>query len=252
MKRCGYCGRAVWSTSGGEGRFCRECDETLRSDATTRVARIRECLATARGAGDLDAALPRLQEAMEHVGKLVKYDRLGVRPIIPDPSLLTAMVESHREELARRPRNGNNGGSRHPPQGVFEPSSPTSRHPPRPETVAAGRRGGDRRTEKRERSQFLARLDPGAVHVLVEDISPRGLLLRSPSTRLQGSRVRLTVQTNRGPVHLEGVVRWVRGSGGRHDETLSGGMGIELTGAPAPVARAGGPPPMATRREATL
>jgi len=87
MKRCGHCGRAVWSTSGREGRFCRECDETLRSDATTRVARIRGCLATARSAGDLDAALPRLQEAMEHVGKLVKYDRLGVRPIIPTPPL---------------------------------------------------------------------------------------------------------------------------------------------------------------------
>jgi len=110
MKRCGYCGRAVWSTPGGEGRVCRECDETLRSDATTRVARIRACLATARGAGDLDAALPRLQEAMEHVGKLVTYDRLGVRPIIPEPSLLTAMLESHRGELARRPRNRNNGG----------------------------------------------------------------------------------------------------------------------------------------------
>ena len=252
MKRCGYCGRAVWSTPGGEGRFCRECDETLRSDATTRVARIRACLATARGAGDLDAALPRLQEAMEHVGKLVTYDRLGVRPIIPDPSLLTAMLESHRGELARRPRNGNNGRGRPPPGAAFEPSPPTSRLPPRPETAAAGRRGGDRRAEKRERSQFLARFAPGAVHVLVEDISPKGLLLRSPSTHLQGSRVRLTVRTNRGPVHLEGVVRWVRGSGGHQDETLSGGMGVELTGAPAPLARAGGPPPMAARLEATL
>ena len=262
MKRCGYCGRAVWSTPGEGGRFCRDCDATLRSDATTRVARIRDCLATARAAGDLDAALPRLQEAMEHVGKLVTYDRLGVRPIIPDPSLLTAMVESHRKELARRPRNGNNGRGRIPPGPALAPSPSAPGPAARPDSASNGTRRGtssegntpgrDRRTEKRERSHLLARLEPGRVHVLVEDISPRGLLLRSPSTRLQGSRVRLTVETARGPVHLEGVVRWVRGSGGRHDETLSGGMGVELTGASATLSRAGSPAPLDKRREATL
>jgi hypothetical protein len=84
------------------------------------------------------------------------------------------------------------------------------------------------RRAERKRLRMPVQVTPGGTQAITGDISLSGVFVLTAQLRTPGSRVRLTFPTTGGPVHAEGVVRWVRTAPGFDNGPTPVGMGIEF------------------------
>lgn len=186
MARCKQCGRTGFLLRLGPQGRCNACDREIWGEIEGAREKVKQELVSVRCLKAPVDRLRHLDRAVESTKVLVRYERIGYGGVDPSPSSLLGALERRREELTAEA-----GGS---PTGV----------------AGGGLQRGDRRRSRRRPAHLLARLDPGGVPAVVDDISREGLCLRSRGFRTPGSRVLLTLQGPAGSVLAQGIVRWAR------------------------------------------
>lgn len=238
--KCKYCqGSGIFLRSDAYG-LCKKCQAEIRAKAVEVRDKIKGDLISARFLEDPDRKVHHLRRALEGTKKLFQYERLGCPRQNPSPAALKAFLEEKLWESTggqQPPEAGatdTRAGSRSPPDNPLTTDGPLISGTPSATGPSAPRgNGGDdsrfdgTRRVRRHPAMFGVWLDRDTPAV-TEDVSSRGLCVRSELLLKPGTRVTVTLEALDLQVSGEGMVRWAHRKETDEDGSNHAIMGVEF------------------------
>ncbi len=247
MARCRRCGTPLSGMHTGQERVCAACGRQVQEDVDRGLSGVIDALLLADCAPTPDAALEQLECAEDHLRHLLPYEEQDLLPIDPKPSGLLSLVARKRraalEALSAPEARGGAGGIRTPAGRVVRPAGET---PPGGDSkdgwigdgssavwFGAVQERAERRHGTRERVRCYVAIEPGGLRGTTKDLSLGGAQVQAPAFHRPGNRVHLVLNTERGSVRTEGVVRWVQKLGVTDHPDGVVGLGVQFGEPPA-------------------
>jgi hypothetical protein len=205
--------------------LCRKCRAAICAEAEVERERVKNDLLSARILKDNDEKVQHLQSALDRTRKLFRYERLGCLQPNPSPKALKAFLEEKLREAAalrqaERARKNALTVPREVEEEFGEGNSLSAASGARDgydsrDTVGNGGNGNEdaalQGTRRGPRHSAMMRvLMDHTTPAMTEDISSRGLCVRTASLLKPGSRVGLMIKAPHGQVSGEGMVRWAQ------------------------------------------
>lgn len=225
MARCRRCGAPLSAMRPEEARVCGACGRRIRDEADRRLGAVTDALLRADDAPTSRATLEHLDRAEGHLRRLLDFEQQDLTPIHPSPSGLLSVIARKRHEVFKAPLERGRPSSRiQGPTGVDGGLSALWFG------AAPGRE--ERRRGVREPVRFFVSVEPGSLRGTTKDLSPGGVQVHVPAFHRPGSPVLLVLDTDRGPVRAEGIVRWVGGLGAADRAGTFVGLGVQFDETP--------------------
>lgn len=250
MFRCIHCNRVSPFLSSDPQSLCRKCRLALCSEAEAERERVKADLLSARFLKDHGRRIEHLQRALDRTRRLFRYERLGCLQPNPSPkalkgflvkklreaeSLLHAEHDRMDSTAGLREGNGAPGQARPllPAASPREHNGGPSMAPVNGNAASAGTRQG------RRHSAMMQVLMDYTTPAMTEDISSKGLCVRTARIMKPGSRVGVMLKAPHGHVSGEGMVRWAHRKQDADDGSQQVVMGVEFLVPPPELQRFG-------------
>ena len=250
MAKCNYCRHSGILLRTNSHGLCKSCQEEIRSKAEEQREKVKADLISARFLEDPNQKVLHLQRAWEGNNLLLRYEKLGCAWTNPSPRALKEFLEGKLREVEAARRSAQTDAQQFRAVAGTAVEEPTESRPlPRVsehfgEAVGQGLRdpdgGGARppgtRRVRRHPAMFGVWMDR-ATPALTEDISSRGLCVRTPQLLKPGTRVGVTLEVPDGDVAGYGMVRWAHRIEDNEDGTSQAVIGLEFLAPPPELQR---------------